>query len=157
MTCRYLVLAYYDPLSDRELGLRQTELVDLLKTGCAGWWFVRLVRAPYSQGWAPSTYLQQIDEMWEGRLPADNWLYIHPPASLLCSPCFKLPGIYAASLPLRLSDLFLIKTNLSLRTSTNQEAPKEKFSWTPNEINALKCLSITLKEDCDFSNDSYRL
>ena len=72
MTCRYLVLADYDPLSDRELGLRQTELVDLLKTGCAGWWFVRLVRAPYSQGWAPSTYLQQIDEMWEGRLPADN-------------------------------------------------------------------------------------
>ena len=69
---RYLVLADYDPLSDRELGLRQMDLVDLLKTGCAGWWFVRLVRAPYSQGWAPSTYLQQIDEMWEGRLPADN-------------------------------------------------------------------------------------
>ena len=23
--------------------------VDLLKTGCAGWWFVQLVRPPYSQ------------------------------------------------------------------------------------------------------------
>ena len=45
---RYLVLADYDPLSDRELGLRQTDLVDLLKTGCAGWWFVRLVRPPYT-------------------------------------------------------------------------------------------------------------
>ena len=61
--CRYLVLADYDPLSGRELGLRQSEVVELLKTGCAGWWFVRLVRPPYSQGWAPTTYLQQIDEM----------------------------------------------------------------------------------------------
>jgi len=61
---RYLVLADYDPLSDRELGLRQMDQVDLLKTGCAGWWFVQLVRPPYSQGWAPSTYLQQLDE-WE--------------------------------------------------------------------------------------------
>ena len=61
------MLADYDPLSERELGLRQmdqvkTELintdyntdimiiqVDLLKTGCAGWWFVQLVRPPYSQ------------------------------------------------------------------------------------------------------------
>ena len=60
---RYLVLADYDPLSDRELGLRQMDLVDLLKTGCAGWWFVRLVRPPYTQGWAPSTYLQTLDEM----------------------------------------------------------------------------------------------
>lgn len=61
---RYLVLADYDPLSERELGLRQMDEVDLLKTGCAGWWFVQLVRPPYSQGWAPSTYLQQVDE-WE--------------------------------------------------------------------------------------------
>ena len=60
---RYLVLADYDPLSGRELGLRQSEVVELLKTGCAGWWFVRLVRAPYSQGWAPTTYLQQLEEM----------------------------------------------------------------------------------------------
>ena len=61
------MLADYDPLSERELGLRQmdqvreklinTDLntiimiiqVDLLKTGCAGWWFVQLVRPPYSQ------------------------------------------------------------------------------------------------------------
>ena len=60
---RFLVLADYDPLSDRELALRQTDLVELLKTGCAGWWFVRLVRAPYTQGWAPSTYLQTLEEM----------------------------------------------------------------------------------------------
>ena len=46
---RYLVLADYDPLSERELGLRQMDQVDLLKTGCAGWWFVQLVRPPYSQ------------------------------------------------------------------------------------------------------------
>ena len=46
---RYLVLADYDPLSERELGLRQMDEVDLLKTGCAGWWFVQLVRPPYSQ------------------------------------------------------------------------------------------------------------
>ena len=60
------MLADYDPLSDRELGLRQMDQViiimnknkvmlifiiqvDLLKTGCAGWWFVQLVRPPYSQ------------------------------------------------------------------------------------------------------------
>ena len=60
---RYLVLADYDPLSGRELGLRQGEEVELVRTGCAGWGFVRRVRPPYSQGWAPTTYLQQIDEM----------------------------------------------------------------------------------------------
>ena len=43
------MLADYDPLSERELGLRQMDQVDLLKTGCAGWWFVQLVRPPYSQ------------------------------------------------------------------------------------------------------------
>ena len=43
------MLADYDPLSERELGLRQMDEVDLLKTGCAGWWFVQLVRPPYSQ------------------------------------------------------------------------------------------------------------
>ena len=42
-------MADYDPLSERELGLRQMDQVDLLKTGCAGWWFVQLVRPPYSQ------------------------------------------------------------------------------------------------------------
>lgn len=43
------MLADYDPLSERELGLRQMDEVELLRTGCSGWWFVQLVRPPYSQ------------------------------------------------------------------------------------------------------------
>ena len=34
--------------------------VHVIKIGCAGWWYVRLTAYPFSEGWAPSTYLEKL-------------------------------------------------------------------------------------------------
>ena len=57
---RYRALADYTALTSRELNLHQGELLELLKVGCAGWWFVRLHSYPFTEGWAPSTYLEKL-------------------------------------------------------------------------------------------------
>ena len=57
---RYRALADYTALTSRELNLHQGELLELLKEGCAGWWFVRLHSYPFTEGWAPSTYLEKL-------------------------------------------------------------------------------------------------
>lgn len=56
----YRVLADYSALSDRELSLQLGEMVQLVKVGCAGWWFVRLTSYPDTEGWAPETYLERV-------------------------------------------------------------------------------------------------
>ena len=58
----YQVLADYVALSDRELSLHEQETVELVKTGCAGWWYVRQVNRYGREGWAPSTYLIKIQQ-----------------------------------------------------------------------------------------------
>ena len=35
------VLADYSALSDRELSMQEGEIVELIKIGCGGWWYVR--------------------------------------------------------------------------------------------------------------------
>ena len=57
---RYRALADYTALTTRELNLHRGECVDLIKMGCAGWWYVRLHEYPYTEGWAPSTYLEKL-------------------------------------------------------------------------------------------------
>jgi hypothetical protein len=37
------VLADYMALTGRELNLEEGEIVELIKIGCSGWWFVRSV------------------------------------------------------------------------------------------------------------------
>jgi len=59
---RYQVLADYMALTARELNLHEGEGVELIKIGCAGWWYVRLANYPYSEGWAPSTYLEKLPD-----------------------------------------------------------------------------------------------
>ena len=59
---RYRVLADYMALTARELNLHEGDTVDLVKIGCAGWWYVRLGSYPFSEGWAPSTYLEKMKE-----------------------------------------------------------------------------------------------
>jgi len=54
----YTALADYTALTARELNLHLGDSLHLVKVGCAGWWYVRLAEFPYSEGWAPSTYLQ---------------------------------------------------------------------------------------------------
>jgi len=57
---KYHVLADYMALTARELNLQEGESVQLIKIGCAGWWYVRLIAYPFSEGWAPSTYLEKL-------------------------------------------------------------------------------------------------
>merc|ERR1711892_404612 len=57
---KYQVLADYMALTGRELNLHEGESVQLIKIGCAGWWYVRLTVYPFSEGWAPSTYLEKL-------------------------------------------------------------------------------------------------
>lgn len=37
----YQVLADYSALSERELSIQEGEIVELIKIGCGGWWYVR--------------------------------------------------------------------------------------------------------------------
>ena len=59
---KYTILADYVALTTRELNLHHGESVQLIKKGCAGWWYVRLIVYPFSEGWAPSTYLERFPE-----------------------------------------------------------------------------------------------
>ena len=56
----YRVLADYSALSDRELSMQEGEVVELIKVGCGGWWYVRVANYPDIEGWAPETYLERI-------------------------------------------------------------------------------------------------
>lgn len=56
---RLVALADYDAVDSHEVTLREGDIVDLLKTGCAGWWFVRIVGTE-DRGWAPASYLERI-------------------------------------------------------------------------------------------------
>lgn len=59
---RYIALADYMALTSREIDLTEDEVVELVKVGCAGWWYVRLTTYPYPEGWTPSTYLEKLHE-----------------------------------------------------------------------------------------------
>jgi hypothetical protein len=59
---KYIVLADYMALTSREIDLSEDEMVELVKVGCAGWWYVRLTTYPFLEGWAPSTYLEKVVE-----------------------------------------------------------------------------------------------
>lgn len=57
---KFVVLADYMALTSREIDLNEDEVVELIKVGCAGWWYVRITSYPYPEGWAPSTYLEKL-------------------------------------------------------------------------------------------------
>ena len=57
---RLVVLADYMALTSCEIDLNKDEVVELIKVGCAGWWYVRITTYPYPEGWAPSTYLEKL-------------------------------------------------------------------------------------------------
>ena len=59
---KYKILADYVALTGRELNLHQGETVQLIKIGCAGWWYVRLTVYPFSEGWAPATFLEKLPD-----------------------------------------------------------------------------------------------
>ncbi|XP_065576219.1 guanine nucleotide exchange factor DBS-like isoform X3 [Artemia franciscana] len=57
---RYLALADYAPLGPAEVKMQEGDLVELLRIGSAGWWYVRVPgqNSQISEGWVPSSYLE---------------------------------------------------------------------------------------------------
>ncbi|KAF0301033.1 Guanine nucleotide exchange factor DBS [Amphibalanus amphitrite] len=58
---RFLVLADYQAVGLSEVSLREGDTVELLKVGCAGWWYVRTPGVS-TEGWAPATYLERLSK-----------------------------------------------------------------------------------------------
>ncbi|KAB7494153.1 Guanine nucleotide exchange factor DBS, partial [Armadillidium nasatum] len=56
---RFVVLADYNAMGSSEVSLRESDSVDLIKVGCAGWWYVKVCGTPY-EGWAPAAYLERV-------------------------------------------------------------------------------------------------
>ncbi|XP_043285337.1 guanine nucleotide exchange factor DBS-like isoform X3 [Venturia canescens] len=56
---RYLALADYCAVGQSEVTMREGDNLELLKVGCAGWWFVKLIGNGI-EGWAPAAYLEPV-------------------------------------------------------------------------------------------------
>ncbi|XP_045481933.1 guanine nucleotide exchange factor DBS-like [Harmonia axyridis] len=56
---KYVALADYFAVGCSEVNMKEGDIVELLKIGCAGWWYVRLCGSS-SEGWAPAAYLENI-------------------------------------------------------------------------------------------------
>lgn len=76
---RYVALADYCAVGNSEVNMREGDMVELLKVGCAGWWFVRVIgKGEFCvrycffvclilcflgndvEGWAPAAYLENL-------------------------------------------------------------------------------------------------
>lgn len=53
----YIAQGDYSPGGEGELGLREGDIVTLLKVGEKGWWYVRMLNSG-EEGWVPGTYLE---------------------------------------------------------------------------------------------------
>ncbi|XP_044580208.1 guanine nucleotide exchange factor DBS-like isoform X1 [Cotesia glomerata] len=56
---RYVALADYCAVGPAEVTMREGDHLELLKVGCAGWWFVKLIGTGI-EGWAPAAYLEPV-------------------------------------------------------------------------------------------------
>ncbi|XP_065166036.1 guanine nucleotide exchange factor DBS-like isoform X2 [Atheta coriaria] len=56
---RYAALADYCAVGNSEVNMREGDIVELLKVGCAGWWFVKTIGSGI-EGWAPAAYLESV-------------------------------------------------------------------------------------------------
>lgn len=45
---RYIALADYCAVGNSEVSMREGDMVELLKVGCAGWWFVKVLGEYFS-------------------------------------------------------------------------------------------------------------
>uniref|UniRef100_A0AAG5DLA6 Guanine nucleotide exchange factor DBS n=1 Tax=Anopheles atroparvus TaxID=41427 RepID=A0AAG5DLA6_ANOAO len=57
---KFVSLADYCAMGNSEVSMKETDMVELLKVGCAGWWFVKVL-ATGLEGWAPAAYLEPIN------------------------------------------------------------------------------------------------
>lgn len=54
---RFIALADYCAVGHSEVSMKEGDTVELLKVGCAGWWFVRVLDTNV-EGWTPAAYLE---------------------------------------------------------------------------------------------------
>nr|CAD7571556.1 unnamed protein product [Timema californicum] len=54
---RYVALADYCAMGQGEVSMKESDVVELFKVGCAGWWYIK-VASTQAEGWAPSAYLE---------------------------------------------------------------------------------------------------
>ncbi|KAM7344260.1 guanine nucleotide exchange factor DBS isoform 6-T10 [Cochliomyia hominivorax] len=57
---KFVALADYVAVGHSEVSMREGDNVELLKVGCAGWWYVRILDTN-SEGWTPAAYLESIN------------------------------------------------------------------------------------------------
>ncbi|XP_046810056.1 uncharacterized protein LOC111688911 [Lucilia cuprina] len=57
---KFVALADYVAVGHSEVSMREGDNVELLKVGCAGWWYVRILDTS-SEGWTPAAYLESIN------------------------------------------------------------------------------------------------
>ena len=72
-----LVLADYMALTSREIDLNEDEVVELIKVGCAGWWYVRIfymMLLALVLVWAPSASVVAILVWAPAALTLVEWL-----------------------------------------------------------------------------------
>ncbi|XP_070538296.1 guanine nucleotide exchange factor DBS-like isoform X3 [Ptychodera flava] len=56
---QYIVLAEYNKIEDTELSMKEGDIVEVMKVGKDGWWFVRQI-SNKEQGWVPASYLESL-------------------------------------------------------------------------------------------------
>ncbi|XP_055603317.1 uncharacterized protein LOC129751686 isoform X1 [Uranotaenia lowii] len=57
---KFISLADYCAMGNSEVSMKEGDIVELLKIGCAGWWFVKVVGNGL-EGWAPAAYLEPMN------------------------------------------------------------------------------------------------
>ncbi|XP_065368625.1 guanine nucleotide exchange factor DBS isoform X3 [Calliphora vicina] len=57
---KFVALADYVAVGHSEVSMREGDNIELLKVGCAGWWYVRILDTS-SEGWTPAAYLESIN------------------------------------------------------------------------------------------------
>ncbi|XP_031630381.1 guanine nucleotide exchange factor DBS isoform X3 [Contarinia nasturtii] len=57
---RFVSLADYCAMGHSEVSMKEGDVVELLKIGCAGWWFIRDLSNNGAEGWAPAAFLDPI-------------------------------------------------------------------------------------------------
>ncbi|XP_032311518.1 guanine nucleotide exchange factor DBS isoform X6 [Drosophila ananassae] len=56
---KFISLADYTAAGHSEVSMNEGDTIELLKTGCAGWWYVRV--SENAEGWVPAAYLESIN------------------------------------------------------------------------------------------------
>ncbi|XP_055535957.1 uncharacterized protein LOC129724807 isoform X7 [Wyeomyia smithii] len=57
---KFVSLADYCAMGNSEVSMKDGDIVELLKIGCAGWWFVKVI-GNNLEGWAPAAFLEPIN------------------------------------------------------------------------------------------------